>query len=215
MNSASWLFLLVSLWGAWFAYNALVPQRRGTYLATWSWLSGWLTGDLAFHHVAWQAVATAIFAGFGAFETFPGQLGLAVTGAAWLALAWTHVRSGKTTALCEAALREGLVADGETPNTAIVASLDPDRASPARAFARIALAIPSLPDSVERIQYSRAAGLDLHLDVYRPRNPSEDCPVLFQIHGGAWMVGTKDHQALPLMHRLASNGWGASASTTA
>ena len=62
MNWLAWLFLLVSLWGAWFAYNALFPQRRGVYLSTWSFVAGWLTGDLAFHHLAWQALATAGFA---------------------------------------------------------------------------------------------------------------------------------------------------------
>jgi acetyl esterase/lipase len=47
-----------------------------------------------------------------------------------------------------------------------------------------------------------------HLDVYRPVDlPEEGCPVLLQIHGGAWMVGSKDHQALPLMWTLASRGW--------
>ena len=33
------------------------------------------------------------------------------------------------------------------------------------------------------------------------------CPVLLQIHGGAWMIGTKEQQALPLMYRMAANGW--------
>jgi acetyl esterase/lipase len=31
--------------------------------------------------------------------------------------------------------------------------------------------------------------------------------VLFQIHGGAWMIGSKEQQALPLMYQLAQHGW--------
>ena len=67
--------------------------------------------------------------------------------------------------------------------------------------------MPRWPGGVERIrdiQYSRAAGLDLHLDLYRARNSSGNCPVLFQIHGGGWTVANKNHQALPLIHRLAA-----------
>ena len=62
MNWTSWLFLLASLWGAWFAYNALVPRRRGVYLSTWSFVAGWFTGEFPLHHIAWQALATGAFA---------------------------------------------------------------------------------------------------------------------------------------------------------
>ena len=37
--------------------------------------------------------------------------------------------------------------------------------------------------------------------------PAEGCPVLLQIHGGAWMMGDKGSQAQPLMYHLASKGW--------
>lgn len=51
-------------------------------------------------------------------------------------------------------------------------------------------------------------GIRQELDIYRPKHlPTEGCPVLLQIHGGAWMMGSKDHQALPLMHYMASKGW--------
>ena len=52
------------------------------------------------------------------------------------------------------------------------------------------------------------AGVRQQLDIYRPRFiPEEGCPVLLQIHGGAWMMGDKGGQALPLMYELASRGW--------
>jgi len=31
--------------------------------------------------------------------------------------------------------------------------------------------------------------------------------VLLQIHGGAWVMGNKQEQALPLIHHLAARGW--------
>lgn len=51
-------------------------------------------------------------------------------------------------------------------------------------------------------------GVKHQLDIYRPDQiPAEGCPVVLQIHGGAWVIGSKDHQALPLMNLLASKGW--------
>ena len=31
--------------------------------------------------------------------------------------------------------------------------------------------------------------------------------MLLQVHGGAWVVGSKNEQGLPLMMHLASRGW--------
>jgi acetyl esterase/lipase len=49
--------------------------------------------------------------------------------------------------------------------------------------------------------------LNLKLDVYRHRSRPSGCPTLLQIHGGAWVLGSKNEQGLPLMHHLASRGW--------
>jgi acetyl esterase/lipase len=32
-------------------------------------------------------------------------------------------------------------------------------------------------------------------------------PILLQVHGGAWVVGSKNEQGVPLMLRMASHGW--------
>jgi acetyl esterase/lipase len=51
-------------------------------------------------------------------------------------------------------------------------------------------------------------GVKHKLDIYKPIDmPKQNCPVLLQIHGGAWTVGSKEHQGLPLMHYLATKGW--------
>ena len=51
-------------------------------------------------------------------------------------------------------------------------------------------------------------GVRQQLDIYRPTTiPPGGCPVVLQIHGGAWMVGDKKHQALPLMYMLATKGY--------
>lgn len=51
------------------------------------------------------------------------------------------------------------------------------------------------------------AGKRNMLDIYRPVTASEKCPVLLQIHGGAWLFGHKAEQAQPLLHHMASLGW--------
>src|SRR3546814_8812667 len=46
------------------------------------------------------------------------------------------------------------------------------------------------------------------LDVYTSEvTPESGAPVLLQVHGGAWTIGTKDQQGIPLMQHLAAKGW--------
>jgi acetyl esterase/lipase len=48
-----------------------------------------------------------------------------------------------------------------------------------------------------------------HVDIWRRPDLDRDgrAPVLLQVPGGAWMVGTKRQQAYPLMSHLAELGW--------
>ena len=50
----------------------------------------------------------------------------------------------------------------------------------------------------------------LKLDVYLPLDdvePGKKRPAVLQIHGGAWVLGSKDEQGIPLLNHLASCGW--------
>jgi len=50
----------------------------------------------------------------------------------------------------------------------------------------------------------------LKLDVYLPLDdvePGQKRPAVLQIHGGAWVLGSKDEQGIPLLNHLASCGW--------
>ena len=54
------------------------------------------------------------------------------------------------------------------------------------------------------------AGKPLKLDVYLPLEDVEHGqkrPAVLQIHGGAWVLGSKDEQGIPLLNHLASCGW--------
>lgn len=59
----------------------------------------------------------------------------------------------------------------------------------------------------KNIPYAPEHGKRGLLDVYRPAEPTENAPVLLQVHGGAWTIGTKDQQGIPLMQHLAAKGW--------
>jgi acetyl esterase/lipase len=54
------------------------------------------------------------------------------------------------------------------------------------------------------------SSVDLSLDVYLPMDdpaPGEKRPAVLQIHGGAWVLGSKNEQGIPLLNHLASCGW--------
>jgi acetyl esterase/lipase len=62
-------------------------------------------------------------------------------------------------------------------------------------------------ERIKNIRYADGAGRRHLLDVYRPATRCQDAPVVLQIHGGGWSIGTKDTQGRPLMNRLARAGW--------
>jgi acetyl esterase/lipase len=53
------------------------------------------------------------------------------------------------------------------------------------------------------------AGRRNHLDVWRRADlpAGGRAPVLVQVHGGAWVMGEKHNQAVPLLSHLAQRGW--------
>jgi acetyl esterase/lipase len=60
---------------------------------------------------------------------------------------------------------------------------------------------------LRNVQYTEG-GRKARLDIYRPRDSDlSDAPVLIQIHGGGWTIGTKEQQGQLLMYRMAQQGW--------
>jgi acetyl esterase/lipase len=200
-----WAFLAVSLVGAWFTVNAYRPSRRWQLL-TLSFFAGWFTSELAVFHVAWQAAATVVFVWLGALESWQGIAGLVITLVSWAGLLGLQLGSGRSATVMENALREGLGADYRS---VIGPGLDERLA---RRVSRRHLLLPFYlrdrrVERVKNIRYAQGAGRRHLLDVWRPKGDVERAPVLFQIHGGAWMVGDKGQQALPLMLHVAAEGW--------
>jgi len=201
-----WLFLAVSLWGAAFTWNALFPFFGGVRRSALSFAAGWLTSELAVHHLAWQAAATLAFGLAGAFDAWPGKLGLGITSVSWLGLVVAQLHASRAGSVTEKALRQGLGADYREE---ILPALR-DRLSDGIDWRRVIQPLPIKTPGVERtkdIPYARERGVNLKLDIYRHRTYPSGCPVLLQIHGGGWVAGSKNEQALPLMYQLASRGW--------
>jgi acetyl esterase/lipase len=202
-----WAFLAVSLVGAWFTFNAFFPQLRRGVMTVPSFFAGWLTSELAAHHILWQGVATGAFVWAGALDAWPGWLGLAISVVSWVGLIFLMLEAHSQSSQLETALVDGL-GDGYR-----------DRFEPAQherlaeSFPRSRLLLPFwLHDGMtvhrtKEIPYVDGGGHRQCLDVYAPRFGTSNAPVLFQIHGGAWIIGDKNQQALPLMNHLAAQGW--------
>lgn len=201
-----WLFLAVSCVGALFTLNAFFPVRHPWWLGFPSFLTGWFTIELALHHVAWQMLAAAWFVWAGAANHLPGLFAFGVCALSWLGLLASAVQSNRTRAVLDAALDAEL---GTSPVES--ASPWPGQQLQApigirRLFAPFAFEHPGV-ERIADVAYADEGGMRNLLDIYRPKAGVENAPVLFQIHGGGWVVGHKRQQALPLLVDLASRGF--------
>jgi acetyl esterase/lipase len=200
------LFLVVALVGAWFTFNAYRPIHWPAPLALVSFFAGWLTAELALHHLAWQIAMTAVFVWLGALSAWPGRLALVITVVSWVGLVRCYLRAREAETAVEQALATALGPDYVEHILPAVR----EQFAPRVDWAQIALPFPMRHAEVERIrdvEYHRENGRALRLDVYRRRDRPSGCPTLLQIHGGGWVVGSKNEQGIPLMLHLAARGW--------
>ncbi|HET9728270.1 MAG TPA: alpha/beta hydrolase fold domain-containing protein [Acidimicrobiia bacterium] len=187
-----WLFVAVAAWGALFTFLSYRPITRPPFLMGFSFFGAWLTTELALFHIAWQVAATVAFIALGALGSWPGWLGLAIALASWVALALSVRGALRTDALFARALGD-----------------ESGRPSPTE-WSRVWMPFHFRRRGVSRIkdiQYVDDGHTRHRLDIYRPAVGAERAPVLFQIHGGGWMISKKTQQALPLMYQMASQGW--------
>ena len=200
------LFLVAALVGAWFTYNTYRPIHWPAPLALFSFFAGWLTTELAFHHLAWQMAMTAVFVWAGALAAWPGWVGLGITLVSWVALLACYRSAREAETVVEAALAGAL---GPDYQERILPSVR-EQLAPRIDWRQILLPFPMRHAEVERVrdvEYCRPGVRGLCLDVYRRRDRPTGCPTLLQIHGGGWVVGSKNEQGIPLMLQLASRGW--------
>jgi len=199
-------FLLLSLLGAALTLNALLPRSRRSVFAVPSFFAAWPTTELAPQFLVVQLAGTVVFVWRGALEEPAGGIALALALVSWVGLVAIARRARRAGTVVERALAEGLGGD----YAATLGGVDAPASRRPLSIVRLAVALP-LPDSrievMRDITYAQGAGRRHRLDVYRPKAPVTGAPVLLQVHGGAWIIGNKRQQALPLMHHLSAHGW--------
>jgi acetyl esterase/lipase len=201
----TFLLLFLSLASAWLTYNVYHPQHNGRR-AVWSFFLGWLWGELALHMIALQVIVATVFVATGSADGIVGALALLVLTISCTALAYHYLEAESAAHAIETTLRSTLGDAYESrvhPEMRAAFHRQPRWKDLARPFT---MRHPDV-EKISDIRFDRQRGIDLELDIYRHRNLPDRCPVLFQIHGGAWVIGDKKEQALPLMNQMAARGW--------
>ena len=205
----TFLFILLASLSAWATYNLYFPAYKHPKGVLISFLSGWLVGELAWHHLIFQVIIVMVFVSAGAVDGIFGAMGLLLFLASWWGITQYHLQADQAGSEVERSLQQGLGADYRTQikSEAIYDDVKPlTKQQLARPFKQL-----QSEDVVcfKNIPYEQVDGFNLKLDIRRPKHKPENAPVLFQIHGGAWThkMGSKNEQAIPLMNRLAEKGW--------
>ncbi len=201
------VFLAGAAIGAARTINAWRPVGHTGRRSIVAFADGVFTSEMPLHSIIWQAALTLGFGKAGAFRSPEGQIGLGVTLASWAGLAGLDAIAAQADQVLESALVDGLGPDYRR-------RMSDDFAPPSdMVITRRQVANP-LPRLRRRYAASQDvaygdAGRRNHLDVWRRADLAADAkaPVLVQIHGGAWMSGSKRFQGAPLMGHMAERGW--------
>jgi acetyl esterase/lipase len=165
-----------------------------------AFFASWLTGELAPHALA----ATVADAAVHATPSRRDRRALALAGLNIAGLVYLVSLARRVQHHAEDSLTEGLGVDyGE--------QLD-RRPSPAELATPWRSLVNPFRNRADGVRIERDIAYNDHgkrgrLDLYLPDDDPEKAPVLLQVHGGAWTIGTKDQQGLPLMRHLAAKGW--------
>jgi acetyl esterase/lipase len=185
--------------------NAVRPLG-GRYASIPAFVAGWLASELAPQLLTASLVDTAAELTVRRSRMHrPSRTGLALAAVTSAGLGYLIVNANRSATHVETTLRDGL---GEDYLDALEeAPTADDLKLRVREIARpFKMAQPDV-EVVRDINYT-VGGKRARLDIYRPRGADlEKAPVLVQIHGGAWTIGTKEQQGLLLMNRMAQRGW--------
>lgn len=194
-----WMLLVIGAASFALAFNALQPRYAPASVAAASFFAGWLTAELALHAIVLQATLVAVLAWHGALETWPGRVGGILCAGSIAMLLWS--------------LRQSL-ASGGVIDAALVDFVQHEPPPPGLRWAPLVFPLPVRHAAVERLRnrvYHKEGRLELKLDVFRRRGadhgPNALRPVLLYVHGGAWVIGNKEYQGLPMLHHFAALGW--------
>ena len=193
--------------GALAAANALRPVGPGP-LSFPSFAAGAVTSEIPLVHAAAHGGVAAGLAARGGLRSPRGLVGLGLTGVACAGAFALHREAGGTESELERALVDAL---GPGYRNRIVLPPRPEEGREKVSRMPVLLATFSsrrryLRD--EDVPYG-PCGRRNQLDVWaRPDLPPDAvAPVVLQVHGGAWVWGSKTGQAYPLLSHLVERGW--------
>jgi acetyl esterase/lipase len=196
------VFLAVSMAFAILVVNAFFPIRREP-LTVASFALGWIPSELPLHVGALEVVIALALAHYGALHAWPGRAALAIVAVSWAGWIGLTVVAHRTKSLVDEAL------DSATGGAISVDGLDPIPAW--TRWWRLVIAVPFRFRGIQRarnIDYWGDGNYRHKLDILTRRFVrAEQAPVLIYIHGGAWVMGDKRQQGIPLMHELVQRGW--------
>jgi acetyl esterase/lipase len=194
----SWACFAVGVVALVLSLTSLVPLR-GPVGSGFSFVPSWIVGEAPLHFLAVVA-GTTIGCGLeGGLGSWPGRVGLALSSVACAGLVAQFVSGLRSRRCFESALAE---AGQEVPR----------RRLSAQDSRRVAGAVPIRPRGVERLRniaYAADAGHLHSLDLYRRVGVEGPvaAPVLLYFHGGAWVMGDKREQGIPMLEHLAERGF--------
>ena len=157
------------------------------------------------HHLVVRLAFAATCIAVGALETLWGRLGVALIAVDAVGLVVLQAQALKSRTLLEKALDEaGIPASQMQPYPRMHVVF------PRRAWRRDDI-------NIERdVKFAEVEGEDLYLDVFTrtEKSNSPDLsmhgrgrPVLLSVHGGAWKIGHRQAQGIPLLGHMAAHGW--------
>jgi acetyl esterase/lipase len=181
--------------------NAIRPSRN-YFVGASGFFPGWIAGELAPHLLAVTALDAARELTHGRNAN---KFGLALGAASAVGLTAVIAEARRSAHAVEATLAEGLGSDYRTRLEEVHDDLDP--ATPLSLLAwPFRIRHPDVK-VIRNVRYAEHGKRGL-LDVYLPRHGSlESAPVLLQVHGGGWYIGSKEEQGVPLMTQMAAAGW--------
>lgn len=174
------------------------PSRSFGILLVPLFIIGWLIPELAWFHFLLQSLLTLLFVIYADFSDTLTYVAIPLSLISLLALRSMHRQSMQSKSVYRRAL--GKLSDIKLGRSALLTeSGNPLWLRPFK-LSR---------SDVQVLRNIRYAEQPRNLlDIHRRRSGnSKPAPVLLQIHGGAWIIGDKKQQGLPLMNYMASLGW--------
>ncbi len=187
------------------ALHPLAEEGRASFAA---FAAGAVTSEIPLLHAGAHGMLAAGLAAGGGLRSWRGRVGLGLTAAACAGALAVHREARHAGTELERALVEAL---GPGYRDGIV--LPPRPGGDTQNVSRVPVLVAGLTSRRRFLRdndvaYGPAGRRNL-LDVWaRPDLPPGSlAPVVVQVHGGAWVWGSKTGQAYPLLSHLVERGW--------